>query len=52
MRQNLKKTYYNFNVDITLNKTRNNYSNDTYNIIKTTNTFNTTDNQYFTKKNT
>ena len=42
--QNLKKTYYNFNDDITLNKTSNNYSNDTYNIIKTNNTFNTTDN--------
>ena len=47
---NVKKTYYNFNGDITLNKTSNNYSNDTYNIIKTNHTFNTTGNQYFTKK--
>ena len=35
---------------MTLNKTSNNYSDDTYNTIKTNNTFNTTDNQYFTKK--
>ena len=47
---NVKKTYYNFNGDITLNKTSNNYSNGTYSLIKTNNTFNTTDNQYFTKK--
>ena len=47
---NLKKTHYNLNDDISLNKTSNSYSNDRYNIIKTNNTFNTTDNQYFTKK--
>ena len=47
---NVKKTYYNFNDGITLNKTSNNYSNGTYNIIKTNNTFNTTDNNYYTKK--
>ena len=46
----VKRTYYNFNGDITLNKTSNKYPNGTYNIIKTNNTFNTTDNQYFTKK--
>ena len=46
----VNKTYYNFYDDITLNKTSNTYSNGTYNIIKTNNTFNTTDNQYFTKK--
>ena len=44
------KTYCNFNDDITLNKTGNKYSNGTCNIIKTKNTFNTTDNQYFAKK--
>ena len=48
--QNLKETYRNLNDDIILNKTGNNYSDDTYNIIKTNNTFNTTDDQYFTKK--
>ena len=32
---NVKKTYDNFNDDITLNKTSNTYYNDTYNIIKT-----------------
>ena len=48
---NTKKTYYNFIDDITLNKTNNNYSNDTYNITKNNNLFNITDNQYFTKKN-
>ena len=31
---NVTKTYYNFNDDITLNKTSNNYYNDTYNITK------------------
>ena len=34
---NLKKAYYNFNDDITLNKASNSYSNDTYNIIETKN---------------
>ena len=48
---NVKKTYYNFNDDITLNKTSNNSYNDTYNISKNNNLFNITDNQYFTKKN-
>ena len=43
---NVKKTCYNFNGGITLNKTGNKHSNGTYNI---NNTFNTTDNQYFTK---
>ena len=47
---NVKKKYYNFNGDITLNKTSNNYSDDTYSIIKTNNTFNSADSQYFTKK--
>ena len=46
----LKKTYYNFNDGMTLNKTSNNLSNDTYNIIKNNNIFKTTDSQYFTKK--
>ena len=31
----MKKTYYNFNADTTVNKTSNNYFNDTYNVIKT-----------------
>ena len=40
------KTYYNFNDDIALNKTSNNYYNDTYNITNNNNnTFDTTDNQ-------
>ena len=47
---NVKQTYCNFNDDITLNKTHDKYSNDTYNVFQTGNTFNTTDNQYFTKK--
>ena len=46
----MKKTYYNFNDDITLNKTSNNYSNGTYNITKKNNLSNATDNQFFTKK--
>ena len=33
---NVKQTYYNFNDDITLNKTSNTYSHDTYNIVKLT----------------
>ena len=49
-KSNVNKTYYNFNDDIALNKTSDNYSDDTYNISKTNHTFNTTDNQYFTKK--
>ena len=40
---------HNFNGGTTLNKTSNNYSNDTYNITKNNNFFNTTDNQCFTK---
>ena len=48
---NVKKTYYNFNDDITLNKTSNNSYNDTYNITKNNNLFNITDNNYYTKKN-
>ena len=47
---NVKQAYYNFNGDITLNKASNQYSNGTYNIIKTNNTFDTTDSQYFSKK--
>ena len=42
--------YYNFNGDITLNKTSNNYSHYTYNIARNDNTFNSTGNQYFTKE--
>ena len=41
--------FYNFNDDITLNKTSNSYSNDTYNITNNNNLFDITDNQYFTK---
>ena len=37
---NLKKTYYNLNDDITPNKTSNSYSNDTYNVTKNNNLFN------------
>ena len=48
--QNLREPYYNSNDEITLNKTSNNYPNDTYNLIKTNDTFNTADNHYFTKK--
>ena len=47
---NVKKTSYNFNDDIAVNKTINRHYNYTYSIIKTNSTFNTTDNQYFTKK--
>ena len=46
-KNNVKKACYILNDDITLNKTSNTYSNDT--IIKTSSTFYTTDNQYFTK---
>ena len=49
--QNLKKTYYNFNDDITLNNTIHNYSNDTINLTKTNRLLNITDNNYYTKKN-
>ena len=48
---NVSKTYCNSNGDITLNKTSNNYPNDTYNIIKANYTFNPTDNNYYNKKN-
>ena len=48
--QNLKETYCHFNDGITSNKTSNDYSNDTYNMIKTNNTFKTTDSQYSTKE--
>ena len=48
--QNQRNTHCNFDDDITLNETRNNYPNDTYNIIKTNNTFNATDNQLFYKE--
>ena len=48
--QNLKKTYYNFNDDITLNKTIHSYSNDTINLTRTNRLFNITDNNYYTKK--
>ena len=34
---NVKKSYFNFNDDITLNKTSTIYSNDTYNITKNKN---------------
>ena len=44
---NVNKTYYNFNGDITLNKTSNKHSNGTYNIIKTSNTFNTTESAFY-----
>ena len=47
---NVKKTYYNFNDDITLNKTSNNYSNDTYNMIKRDSLYNATGNNYYTKR--
>ena len=42
--------YYNFHEYIILNETSNNYSNGTYNITDTSNSFNIIDNQYFTKK--
>ena len=48
--RNVNETYYNFNDDIALNKTSNNYYNDTYNITNNNNLFNTTDNQYSTEK--
>ena len=44
-KNNVKKTYCNFNDDITLNNTSNMYYNDTYNITKNNNSFNITDNQ-------
>ena len=48
--QNLKKTHYNFNGDITLNLTNHIYSNDTNNSTKTNRLFNITDNNYYTRK--
>ena len=48
---NVKKTYYNFNDEIILNKPSNNYYNDTYNITKNNNLFNITDNQFFYTEN-
>ena len=47
---NVKKTYYNFNDDITLTKTSNSYSNGTYNIAKNNNLFNIADNNYYIEK--
>ena len=47
---NVKNTYYNFNDDITLNKTSNNYSNDTINLTKTNRLLNVIDNNYYTRK--
>ena len=49
IKNNVKKTYYSFNDDITLNKTSTDYSNDTYNITKNTYLFDITDNQYVTQ---
>ena len=48
--QNLKKTYYNVNDDITLNKTSHSYSNDTVNLTKTNRLLNITDYNYYTEK--
>ena len=47
---NVKKTYYNFTNDAAINKHKTINANGTYNIRKTNNLWNTTDNQYFTKK--
>ena len=47
---NVKKTYYNFTNDVVINKHNTINTNDTYNISKTNNLLNITDNQYFTKK--
>ena len=46
----VKKAHYNFSNGVAINKHNTLSTNDTYNISKTNNTFNTTDNQYFTKK--
>ena len=47
---NVKKTYYNFNNDVVTNKHNAININDTYNVNKTNNLLNITDNDYFTTK--
>ena len=47
---NLKKTYYNSQHDVFINKHNTINTNDTYNITKKNSLYNVTDNQYFTKK--
>ena len=42
---NVKKTYYNFTNDVVIDKHNTITTNDTYNIGKTNNSFNATDNQ-------
>ena len=46
---NVKKTNYMFTNHVAINKHNTLNTNDTYNISKTKNTFNTTDNNHFTK---
>ena len=48
---NVKKTYYNSQHDVFINKHNTINTNDTYNITKKNSLYNVTDNQYFTKKN-
>ena len=47
----VKKTYYNFTNDVVINKHNTINTYDAYNITKNNNLFNTTDNDYYTKKN-
>ena len=48
---NVKKTYYNYNNGVFINKHNTINTNDTYNITGNNSLFNITDNNYYTKKN-
>ena len=47
----VKKTYYNSNHDVFINKHNTINTNDTYNITNNNGLYNVTDNNYYTKKN-
>ena len=48
---NVKKTYYNSNNDVFINKHNTINTNDTYNITKKNSLYNVTENNYYTEKN-
>ena len=48
---NVKKTYYNYNNDVFINKHNTINTNDTYSITKNNSLYNVTDSNYYTKNN-
>ena len=47
---NVKKTYYNYNNGVFINKHNTISTNDTYNVTKNIDLYNATDNNYYTKQ--